>query len=134
LVATSIMNYAIVDKSSLKILNVYWSDNGPDPSRIDDTQVQLLVPENFDYFCIKATDLNTIVEDPNLVSIKNNKKMNDIRVKRDQLLSQSDWTQFNDSPLNTETRAVWATYRQALRDLPENTSDPTQVVWPTPPS
>ena len=57
-----------------------------------------------------------------------------LRRQRSTLLSQSDWTQFTDSPLSAESKAVWATYRQALRDLPENTSDPTQVVWPTPPS
>ena len=43
-------------------------------------------------------------------------------------------TQFRDSPLTTEQQDAWAQYRKALRDLPVSTTDPTQVVWPTPPS
>ena len=57
-----------------------------------------------------------------------------LREKRRELLSQSDWTQFRDSPLTTEQQDAWVVYRKALRDLPTNISDPTQVVWPTPPS
>ena len=29
---------------------------------------------------------------------------------------------------------AWKTYRQALRDLPSNTSDPANPTWPTKPS
>ena len=28
----------------------------------------------------------------------------------------------------------WKTYRQSLRDLPANTSDPANPTWPTKPS
>lgn len=52
-------------------------------------------------------------------------------------LAQSDWTQFADSPLTDKKKAEWATYRQALRDLPQNNPDITStddIVWPTPPS
>jgi len=38
-----------------------------------------------------------------------------VRQTRDDKLKDSDWTQAADSPVNKET---WATYRQALRDLP----------------
>lgn len=41
-----------------------------------------------------------------------------IREKRDALLQKCDWTQAADSPLSTSKKAEWATYRQALRDLP----------------
>jgi hypothetical protein len=57
--------------------------------------------------------------------------MDDLRSKRDALLAQSDWTQVADAPGNT---AAWATYRQALRDLPANTSDLADITWPTPPA
>jgi len=43
------------------------------------------------------------------------------RNERDRLLLQSDWTQVADAPVDVE---AWATYRQALRDLP---ADP---AWP----
>jgi len=55
----------------------------------------------------------------------------DLRSKRDQLLYQSDWTQVADAPVD---QAAWAVYRQKLRDLPNNTQDPREVVWPTPPT
>lgn len=38
-----------------------------------------------------------------------------VRAQRDRLLSDSDWTQVLDAPVD---RTAWATYRQALRDLP----------------
>lgn len=43
-------------------------------------------------------------------------KKQDLRRQRDQLLKDSDWTQVADAPVDKQ---VWATYRQALRDLPQ---------------
>lgn len=54
----------------------------------------------------------------------------DLRSKRDQLLYQSDWTQVADAPVD---QAAWVACRQKLRDLPANTKDPREVIWPTPP-
>ena len=56
-----------------------------------------------------------------------------LRSERDALLVSSDWTQYNDSPLTDEVKTSWQTYRQALRDLPENTDDPADPTWPPPP-
>ena len=39
--------------------------------------------------------------------------------KRQIRLKASDWTQLPDSPLSEAKKAEWATYRQALRDVPE---------------
>lgn len=61
--------------------------------------------------------------------------MSDLRAKRDVLLAASDWTQLADSPLASDKKTLWVTYRQALRDLPESTGlDPADPVWPTKPS
>ena len=60
------------------------------------------------------------------------------------LLQESDWTQFNDSPLSDSKKAEWQTYRQALRDITK-THVPSVVVgtilldidavpWPTKPT
>lgn len=57
-----------------------------------------------------------------------------LRRRRDALLRESDHTQVPDFPISDEERAAWATYRQQLRDLPETTTDPATVVWPTPPA
>ena len=54
-----------------------------------------------------------------------------IREYRDNLLVKSDWSQGSDVP--STLKAKWATYRQALRDVP-SASSPDKVVWPTAPS
>ena len=64
--------------------------------------------------------------------------MNGLREQRDKKLEDSDWTQAPDhsSPLADAKKAEWATYRQALRDLPA-TADMTawpNITWPTEPS
>ena len=60
----------------------------------------------------------------------------DVRVQRDCLLIDSDWTQFPDSPLSDTQKSAWATYRQTLRDIPADNANVTSiddVTWPTPP-
>ena len=59
------------------------------------------------------------------------KLMKLIREKRDRLLAETDWMVLSDT---TEISDDWKNYRQALRDLPANTSDPTNPTWPTKPS
>ena len=54
---------------------------------------------------------------------------NDLRTKRTQLLTETDYLALVDSTLSTDMR----TYRQSLRDLPANTSDPANPTWPTKP-
>ena len=59
-----------------------------------------------------------------------------LRLKRDALLTESDWTQVNDSPLTDAKKTEWATYRQELRDLPsshQSTTNFDDVVFPTQP-
>jgi hypothetical protein len=65
---------------------------------------------------------------------RNETLMEDVRSERNNLLSQSDWTQTLDSPLSDSKKAEWATYRQTLRDLPSNTSDPGNPNFPDKPS
>ncbi len=57
----------------------------------------------------------------------------DLRTVRNAVLAKCDYTQLSDSPLSDELKTEWATYRQALRDLPENTPDIKNVTWPTKP-
>ena len=54
----------------------------------------------------------------------------ELREQRDKLLAETDWMANSDVTLPD----AWKTYRQALRDLPANTSDPTNPTWPTKPS
>jgi len=54
------------------------------------------------------------------------------RSKRDSLLTQSDWTQVADAPVDA---TAWATYRQALRDITDHSNWPNlaDADWPTKP-
>ena len=49
---------------------------------------------------------------------------------RTQLLVNSDWTQLPDVPLSAEKKAQWATYRQALRDITDQSGFPDNINWP----
>lgn len=56
--------------------------------------------------------------------------LNTLRETRNFLLAETDVYALSDRTLSDEMKA----YRQALRDLPANTSDPTKPTWPTKPS
>jgi hypothetical protein len=60
-----------------------------------------------------------------------NAQATSVRAQRDDKLAKCDWTQAVDSPLTNKT--AWATYRQALRDLPKETGFPWTMTWPTEP-
>ena len=48
------------------------------------------------------------------------------------ILRDTDWTQLPDSPLDTDTKAKWATFRQAVRDINQN-ADLNSINWPSAP-
>ena len=53
-----------------------------------------------------------------------------VRDERDKKLSDSDWTQLPDTPVD---KTAWASYRQELRDISKQTGFPWEVTWPTAP-
>lgn len=65
---------------------------------------------------------------------KSSPKWEALRKARNEVLASTDWTQMSDSPLSTEEKSEWVTYRQALRNLIQNTTNPDQVTWPVQPS
>jgi hypothetical protein len=65
----------------------------------------------------------------------------ELRILRDFRLTQSDWTQLPDNTLTEEQKVAWQAYRQELRDLTDNVTDPKSLVldpnhpeWPVPPA
>ena len=52
-----------------------------------------------------------------------------IRIQRNSLLADCDWTQLPDAPVDA---SVWTTYRQALRDITLQ-EDPFNIIWPDQP-
>ena len=60
--------------------------------------------------------------------------LKELRTERNKLLTQTDMYATLDYPhSNLAVQQTWFDYRQALRDLPSVTEDPTNPVWPTPP-
>lgn len=58
-------------------------------------------------------------------------KIIEIRERRNLLLRSTDWTQLLDIQINY--REVFAVYRQALRDVPQQSGFPENFNWPVEP-
>jgi hypothetical protein len=56
--------------------------------------------------------------------------INNVCADRNIQLSDSDWTQLPDSPVD---RVAWAVYRQALRDVTTQLNFPWNTQWPESP-
>ena len=69
-------------------------------------------------------------------AMKMERRINEqVRVFRDQLLKDSDWTQLADKGGLADSKVTeWATYRQSLRDLPTASGWPYTHTLPTKPS
>jgi type II secretory pathway component PulL len=52
-----------------------------------------------------------------------------VREERDAKLSACDWMANSDVTMTSG----WATYRQALRDVPSQSGFPNTITWPTKP-
>ena len=91
-----------------------------------DHATQKLVPANphlFDGMCC-LVEVEPLTEEELQARIDTQWQV--IRNHRNQMLKDSDWTQVADAPVD---KAVWATYRQALRDVPAQ-ADPFNITWP----
>ena len=58
----------------------------------------------------------------------------ELREERNKRLSRCDWVGMKAFSTNTPIPEEWKTYMQALRDLPTNTTDPENPVWPQAPT
>ena len=63
-------------------------------------------------------------------ALKDAEQAKAIREQRNTKLSKCDWTQLADSSADKTT---WATYRQALRNVPSQDGFPWTIEWPTQP-
>ncbi|HIF6022973.1 TPA: tail fiber assembly protein [Vibrio parahaemolyticus] len=83
----------------------------------------------------ESDDFNTLdISADKKVEVVTNAKWEHVRVKRDQLMRDTDWTQVPDSQLTEDKKTEFAAYRQALRDIPQTYSDPDAVIWPEKPT
>jgi hypothetical protein len=118
-----------------KIMGYYLPkeyDDQPEPP--DDNWIELSEAEHQAAIDAKATN----VVDGVCVFIEPTLSDEDaahaVRVERDFLLKDSDFTQYPDVSMSDEKKAAWATYRQALRDISSQDGFPQNVVFPEKPA
>jgi hypothetical protein len=88
--------------------------------------------ENSPYFQFPYT-IEELTEEEIAINREKKRQLDWIpfREQRDQLLRESDWTQISDYALvSEEEKALWAEYRQALRDLTETYPNSEDIIWP----
>jgi hypothetical protein len=116
-----------------QIQNYYTS---PDARDVNDVKL----PDTFDIRTIdinRDTDTGEFVFSSNVIKENMLKKymLDGLRENRNQLLDKTDRYTTIDYPHPTEeAKQMWLDYRQALRDLPSNTTDPENPVWPQAPT
>ena len=125
------MNYYIIHDSEGNILSCGSSQDKIDQRiSLDHTQLWVDFPSDIENYKVLDGTLVKIPDDE-----INEREVQEawglFRDLRDNRLNATDWTQVPDAPVD---HAAWAVYRQELRDLPANTEDPRNVVWPTPPN
>lgn len=75
-----------------------------------------------------------ISQDPEIHEIYYSNYMGMFRQERNRRLAECDWVVIRAMSTNTPVPEAWATYMQALRDLPANTEDLFNPVWPVKPT
>ena len=93
-------------------------------------QITVLYADNFGNYYEMPPEGSEVQDSPSA-----SQAMNNLRLCRNQLLAESDWTQIADSPLNDTQRTQWRAYRQELRDYPSliNYELWTAPEWPIAP-
>jgi hypothetical protein len=130
------MDIVIVNKETKAIVGSY-QDSAPNQAKFggpngDSSLTQhVAVPNGMDPMFVSCDENYTITED---TEAKDEAKWNEIRGKRNQMLTACDWTQVADAPLTQNEKDQWVAYRQALRDLPQTYANWEDVVWPDEPS
>ena len=72
----------------------------------------------------------TFTFNPMFPDATDSQKWEQIKLWRNVELSNTDWTQLPDSPVD---KTVWAKYRQALRDLPQQKVSADDAAFPVKP-
>lgn len=108
------MKYAIIENGIVS--NIALSD-----SPLADNWIEI---QDNDF-----VEIGFLYENGNFISVDADRS-EEVRDLRDEKLKESDWTQVADAPVD---QAAWATYRQALRDIPAQSGFPSTVDWPTQP-
>jgi len=81
-----------------------------------------------------AYDIDGNVMSYDEAAVTTEANMMEARAKRDRLLADSDWVTIRATDTGTAVPTEWQTYRQALRDITEQTGFPENIDWPQEPT
>ena len=135
--------YAIINKNTHSIIANYSAsdiDYTKPGLTFDQSQlVHLIVPSEFIgnpfITVIQSNDQYTFQIDQVAVAQSVKEQLDALRQERNKKLSACDWiVSVSDLQISSEIKQQWIIYRQELRNLLQTTTDPSNPVWPTPPS
>ena len=74
------------------------------------------------------------VTDQEMFDDQRSGKWTEIRLLRNKVIADTDWTQLGDTALTADEVTAWQAYRTQLRDMIDEDTNPFAVVWPTEPT
>ena len=121
-------NTSFPPQLTVELLDSFGADpvlNGPQPTA---SRYQTVARDGVEEINGKwFTKFVTVDMDADAIAAVDAQAAASARAERNRKLADSDWTQLADS---TADKDAWATYRQALRDVPTQAGFPNEVTWP----
>lgn len=145
------MQIAIIDNNAVVRIGHYknlfpntaFPSTGPSDSFLTENNAKrVIVSLPFDHQTEKLVPTTPYIEDNQVFAVRVealsddevaaqvNSQWGRVRRQRDQMLASTDWRVLPDVPGD---QTDWREYRQALRDITEQ-SDPFNIVWPRDPN
>ena len=124
------MKYSIPDALQALKPKALWTLRGEDYSGLEWQDSSQTKPTE--------TEVNSKIS-----SLDSAEAMRLLRIERNKLLAESDWTQIDDGPFDISVKTLWINYRKQLRELPASATpkldsnyelDFSSITWPTKPS
>jgi len=124
-------NTSMPQQLSEELLNNFGADVVLEGPQASPTRYQTAFADGVEQLDGKWYTKYSVAEmDADAIAAKNTEQAKAMREQRGEKLKDSDWTQVADAPVD---KAVWATYRQALRDITAQSGFPWSVTWPDAP-
>jgi len=119
------------DITTTEVLEALGADVVFEGAQASPTRYQIAFADGVEQLDGKWYTKYSVAEmDSEAIIAKDAEQAKTIREQRGEKLSASDWTQVADAPVD---KVVWATYRQALRDVTTQTGFPWTITWPDAP-
>ncbi len=110
---------------TLAAFNTFEVVHTPQPE-VDHTQdVGEGVPQKINGVWTQVWNISNVDEET--LAERTEGRSQQVRDERNYKIAACDWTQLDDAPVD---KTAWATYRQALRDIPEQAGFSWNVTWP----